>query len=67
MKFDSIIEDEKQIEVNSGNYSKLLQSNNQETRRQAYLSVDKPYKEKQLEFFEILKEIYERSYRYSTR
>jgi len=59
MKFDSIIEDEKQIEVNSGNYSKLLQSNNQETRRQAYLSVDKAYKEKQLEFFEILKEIYE--------
>lgn len=59
MKFDSIIEDEKQIEVNSGNYSKLLQSNNQETRRQAYLSVDKSYKEKQLEFFEILKEIYE--------
>lgn len=59
MKFDSILEDGRQIEVNSANYSKLLQSNNQETRKQAYLSVDKAYKEKQLEFFKILKEIYE--------
>lgn len=59
MKFDTIEENGEQIEVNSGNYSKLLQSNNQQTRRQAYLSVDKAYKEKQQEFFEILKEIYE--------
>ena len=59
MKFDTIEENGEQIEVNSGNYSKLLQSNNQETRRQAYLSVDKAYKENQQEFFEILKEIYE--------
>lgn len=59
MKFDTIEENGEQIEVNSGNYSKLLQSNNQQTRRQAYLSVDKAYKENQQEFFEILKEIYE--------
>ena len=59
MKFDTIEENGEQIEVNGGNYSKLLQSNNQQTRRQAYLSVDKAYKEKQQEFFEILKEIYE--------
>ena len=36
MKFDTIEENGEQIEVNSGNYSKLLQSNNQQTRRQAY-------------------------------
>ena len=59
MKFDNIEENGEQIEVTNSNYSKLLQSNNENTRRQAYLSVDKRYKEKQIEFFKILKEIYE--------
>ena len=59
MKFDTIEENGEQIEVTNSNYSKLLQSNNENTRRQAYLSVDKRYKEKQIEFFKILKEIYE--------
>lgn len=59
MKFDTIEENGEQIEVTNSNYSKLLQSNNENTRRQAYLSVDKRYKEKQTEFFKILKEIYE--------
>ena len=59
MKFDNIEENGEQIEVTNSNYSKLLQSNNENTRRQAYLSVDKRYKEKQTEFFKILKEIYE--------
>lgn len=59
MKFDNIEENGEQIEVTNSNYSKLLQSNNENTRRQAYLSVDKKYKEKQIEFFKILKEIYE--------
>jgi oligoendopeptidase F len=59
MKFDNIEENGEQIEVTNSNYSKLLQSNNKNTRRQAYLSVDKRYKEKQIEFFKILKEIYE--------
>ena len=59
MKFDNIEENGEQIEVTSSNYSKLLQSNNENIRRQAYLSVDKRYKEKQIEFFKILKEIYE--------
>lgn len=59
MSFESIEESGEKIEVTSSNYSKLLQSKNQETRKQAYLSVDKAYKEKQLEFFNILKEIYE--------
>ena len=59
MKFDNIEENGEQIEVTNSNYSKLLQSNNENIRRQAYLSVDKRYKEKQIEFFKILKEIYE--------
>lgn len=59
MKFDTIEENGEQIEVTNSNYSKLLQSNNENIRRQAYLSVDKRYKEKQIEFFKILKEIYE--------
>lgn len=59
MKFDNIEENGEQIEVTNSNYSKLLQSDNENTRRQAYLSVDKRYKEKQIEFFKILKEIYE--------
>ena len=46
MKFDTIEENGEQIEVTNSNYSKLLQSNNKNTRRQAYLSVDKRYKEK---------------------
>ena len=59
MKFDSITVDGELIEVNSENYSKLLQSGNQEIRKQAYLSVDRAYREKQSVFFDILKEIYE--------
>jgi len=59
ISFESIEENGEKIEVTNSNYSKLLQSKNQEIRKKAYLSVDKAYKEKQLEFFNILKEIYE--------
>ena len=59
MKYKEIIINNKKIELTPINYAKYLQSRNKNTRKEAYLSINKAYQEKKEAFAAILDTIYQ--------
>ena len=59
MKYKEIIINNKKIELTPINYAKYLQSRDKNTRKKAYLSINKAYQEKKEKFANVLDEIYQ--------
>ena len=59
MKYKEIIINNKKIDLTPINYAKYLQSRDKNTRKKAYLSINKAYQEKKEKFANVLDEIYQ--------
>lgn len=59
IQYGTIFIDGKEIKITSVNFNKYITSKDRETRRQTYLVTDEAFKEKSIEFAEILNLIYQ--------